>query len=199
VPILNTITTVFQHFNYLDYAFMTLLVIAMLVGGFKGFCRQIVSWFFWIVAAYIAYYYASDLAEYFFSSRLTSPLLRLLLVNFALFVVTLVMSYLFNRIVQALLSLSGLSVFDRFLGVYFGMVQGVVLIAIVVTGFSATGIKNEPWWRHSRVVVMTSALMPLYAEDLVQVVDASLKSLNKLWDKGVGDQFSWQFDSSRDE
>lgn len=197
MPLLSSISNLFSHFNTLDYAFIGILVVAMLIGGFKGFCRQIVSWFFWILAGYVAYNYSTHLADHFLSGRLSSPILRLLIVNFGLVVSAFVFSFLFNRIMQSLLSVTGLSVFDRFLGVYFGMVQGVVMIAIVVTGFSATSLKQEPWWRHSRVVVMTSALMPIYAEDMVKLIDSTLSGLHVFWMKTAGEQFKWQFDSTQ--
>lgn len=195
MSLFSSLVGVFSHFNFLDYFFVGLLVVAMLAGGFKGFCRQVISWFFWIVAGYVAYYYSFELADHFLSNTFSSQIFRVFVVDVGLLFLAIVLSFLVNRIMQTLLSLTGLCVFDRFLGVYFGMVQGALLIAVIVTGFSATGVKDEQWWRHSRVVVMTSALMPLYAEDMVGFIDTSLRGLNALWMKSAGEQFTWRFDN----
>ena len=107
MPLLSSISNLFSHFNTLDYAFIGVLVITMLIGGFKGFCRQIVSWFFWIMAGYIAYHYSTHLADHFLSGRLSSPILRIVIVNFCLVAGAFVLSFLFNRTLVAPLACCG--------------------------------------------------------------------------------------------
>ena len=199
MSILNALGGVFVHFNFLDYGFVGVLVATMLVGGFKGFCKQLVSWFFWVLAGYISYFYSFGLAEHWFGSTFSSPVVCVLAVNLILFGSAFLMSFLFNRFMQGMLLVTGLSVFDRFLGVYFGLVQGVFLIAIVVTGFSSTGIKDEIWWKRSRVVVMTSALVPIYAEDMMRVVDRSFSNINRAWMSNFGGWFIWEFDQNQQD
>ena len=71
MSILNALGVVLGHFNFLDYCFVGILITAMLFGGFKGFCKQLVSWFFWILAGYISYFYSFGLAEQWFSSEIS--------------------------------------------------------------------------------------------------------------------------------
>ena len=191
MSLINSVAAVFSHFNALDYCFVAMMVLAMLAGGMKGFCRQIVSWFFWIVSGYVVYCYGSDLADSFLKQSISTPFLRVMAVDVAIIVSAMILSFVVNRLMQGVLVVTGMSVFDRFLGVYFGMMQGVVLIAIIVTGFASTSVKHEAWWRESRVVVMTSALMPVYADDFGRLIESSLKNLNLLWMRSVGDQFAW--------
>lgn len=198
MSLLNSAATIFNHFNTLDYAFITLMVVAMIAGGLKGFCKQVISWFFWILAAYVAYFYSTDLADMFLRSYVSSYYLRLIIVDVLLLLSALVVSFVVNRLMQGMLSLTGMSVFDRFLGVYFGLMQGVVLIAVVVTGFSTTTVKHEDWWRGSRVVAMTSTLMPIYAEDMMKMIDWSLRGMNEVWSRTLGDQFAWQLDPAKE-
>ena len=199
MSILNALGGVLSHFNFLDYCFVGMLIVAMLVGGFKGFCKQLVSWFFWILAGYISYFYSFGLAERWFGSTFSSPIVCVLAVNFILFGSAFLTSFLLNRFMQGVLSVTGLSVFDRFLGVYFGLVQGVFLIAIVVTGFSSTGVKDETWWKRSRVVVMTSTLMPIYAEDMIRLLDRSFSNINQAWMDNLGGRFTWEFDQNQQD
>lgn len=198
MSLLNSAAAIFNHFNTLDYAFITLMVVAMIAGGLKGFCKQVISWFFWILAAYVAYFYSTDLADMFLRSYVSSYYLRLIIVDVLLLLSALVVSFVVNRLMQGMLSLTGMSVFDRFLGVYFGLMQGVVLIAVVVTGFSTTTVKHEDWWRGSRVVAMTSTLMPIYAEDMMKMIDWSLRGMNEVWSRTLGDQFAWQLDPAKE-
>lgn len=198
MSLLNSAVAVFNHFNTLDYAFISLLVIAMIAGGLKGFCKQVISWFFWILAGYVAYFYANDVGEIFLRGYISSGYLRLIIVDVSLLICALVVGFVVNRLMQGMLSLTGMAVFDRFLGVYFGLMQGVVLVAVVVTGFSTTTVKHEDWWRGSRVVAMTSTLMPIYAEDMMKLIDWSLRGMNEVWSRSVGEQLSWQLDPSKD-
>lgn len=190
MSLVNAVGGVLNYFNYLDYAFVSFLVVAMLVGGFKGFSKQVVSWFFWIVAAYVAYFYSVGLSERFLSGFFTSPLVRIMVANLAIFTAAFVLSRVVNRMVQCLLSLSGLVVFDRFLGVYFGLVQGLIMVAVLVTSFSSTRIHEEPWWSQSRIVVMASALMPIYAEDSVNWIEAKFADVHGVLMK----RFVWTFE-----
>ena len=191
MSLLNSFIAIFSHFNMLDYCFVAGLVVAMLAGGMKGFCRQVVSWFFWILAGYVAYFYAQPIGDALLGQSISVPMLRILIIDLGLLAGAMLCSFIVNRLMQGVLIVTGMSVFDRFLGVYFGLMQGAVLIAVVVTGFTSTGIKHEAWWRESRVVIMTSALMPIYADDLGYVIDYSLKTMNKVWMQSIGDQFSW--------
>lgn len=191
MSLLNSFIAIFSHFNMLDYCFVAGLVVAMLAGGMKGFCRQVVSWFFWILAGYVAYFYAQPIGDALLGQSISVPMLRILIIDLGLLAGAMLCSFIVNRLMQGVLIVTGMSVFDRFLGVYFGLMQGAVLIAVVVTGFASTGIKHEAWWRESRVVIMTSALMPIYADDLGYVIDYSLKTMNKVWMQSIGDQFSW--------
>ena len=198
MSLLNSIARVLSHFNALDYCFVAILAVAMLAGGIKGFCKQVVSWFFWVIAGYIAYFYSFDLAELFLSNVISSQILRGLVVDRCWLTGAIFLGFLVNRMVQGLLVLTGMSVFDRFLGVYFGMMPGFVMIAVVVTGFSSTGVKDELWWKDSRVVIMTSTLMPIYADDMGRLINYSLKGLNKMWMSSIGNQFAWSFEGVKD-
>ena len=194
MSLLNALGEVLNHFNFLDYGFLFLLICAMLMGGFKGFCRQLVSWFFWILAGYISYFYSFSMAQRWLSSSFNSPFVCVLVANLMLLLMVFLVVFLVNRLMQGMLMVTGLSVFDRFLGVYFGLIQGAALVACLVVGFSSTSIKEEPWWSGSRVVTMTSALMPIYASDMIGMIEGSFARVNDVMVKNFGSHFSWDFD-----
>jgi uncharacterized membrane protein required for colicin V production len=194
---MSAVSTVLSHFNFLDYMAIGLISCAMFLGGIKGFCQQIVSWFFWLVAGYIGYYHAVSLSNVWFVSVASAQVVRIGLVLLSLLLVAILCSFVLNKIMQRLLQLTGMVVFDRFLGVYLGMVQAVVMLAFLITGFSATSVRHEHWWQESRVVTMTAALMPVYASDAGRLVDQLFAHMHKLMAHNVTSQLNWGSDNEQ--
>ena len=191
MSLINSVSAMFSHFNFLDYVMLGFMSCAMLLGGIKGFCRQIVTWFFWLVAGYIGYYHAVALSEVWLVSVTSVQLIRVGLIVFGLMLMAMMCNFVLNRIMQGLLQATGMVVFDRFLGVYLGLVQAVVMVAILVTGFTATSVRHEMWWQESRVVAMTTALVPIYATDSKRLVDQAFTHIHALWSNHMEGQLTW--------
>jgi len=41
---------------------------------------------------------------------------------------------------------------DRFLGTLFGIVRGILLLAVFIIGGQFAGFDNDDWWLHSRLI-----------------------------------------------
>ncbi len=157
----------------LDVALVAVVALSVIVGLWRGLVRSLVSLVAWIAAALLAIRWgptvAATLAGWQFPAQL-APIVGLLLVFLGVVIVGAACGYLVARLLHAV----GLGVADRLLGAAFGLVRGVLLLAVfaLIAGFTA--LPRSDWWQNSVVapqlagIVLSLApyLPPQWAERL---------------------------------
>ena len=83
---------------------------------------------------------------------ITSPSLRIVVAFSVLFIVTLVLAALVNFFASQLVKRTGLTGTDRVLGMFFGILRGAVIVAILVLFAGISTLPQEPWWRGSLLI-----------------------------------------------
>jgi membrane protein required for colicin V production len=69
-----------------------------------------------------------------------------------LFVVTLVITAILNRLAGQLVTRTGLSGTDRMIGMIFGIARGVVVVSVLVLLAGMTTMPQDPWWQESALI-----------------------------------------------
>jgi membrane protein required for colicin V production len=77
------------------------------------------------------------------------PTFRLITAFASLFILSLMVSALINMFAVKLVQRTGLTRMDRFLGLIFGFMRGVVLVSILVLLAGLTALPQESWWDSS--------------------------------------------------
>jgi membrane protein required for colicin V production len=134
-----------------DVLILLILLMSTLIGALRGFIREAVSVAFWILAIWAAWKFGPAI-EPGLGGLLADPniapwvgrLVILALVLFVGWVVGMVLSY-FTRTL-------GLGPMDRVIGVFFGILRGMVLVGLVVIGGELLHLNNEDWWGRSKLV-----------------------------------------------
>ncbi len=137
--------------NWLDYAFLGVIGISVLIGLIRGFVREVVSVVVWVAAFWIAFRYGAQ-AGASLSPWLGSSMLQLVAGFGGLFVLTLLVGALVGYVAKALVGKTGLTGTDRVLGVVFGGLRGGLLVGLLILGAGLTALPREPWWQASMVV-----------------------------------------------
>ena len=137
-----------QRFNWLDIVFLIMIAASMLISLFRGFIKEIISLMTWAVAVWIGFVYSPKLAEAF-RHYIENPTLRLVLAFVLLFIVVLIIGALVNILLSRLVKTVGLSTVDRMIGIIFGFIRGVILVAVVVLIGGLTNVAKEPFWVQS--------------------------------------------------
>lgn len=134
----------------IDLVILGIVLLSALIGVVRGFFREVLSLASWLAAFILALYFAPDLAE-----RMTGLLadqgVRLIVAFVVIFVVTLIVGGLAQRLVGSLVKSTGLTGTDRVLGFVFGAARGTLLCVvalIAVRRFAETG----QWWESSLLV-----------------------------------------------
>jgi len=151
--------------NWLDLVLILILGVSVVTSLRKGLSREVIglvtviaalltaSWFYGSAGALVAPYVSSPHIAHF--------------IGFAIvFVAIMMLGGLVSYVVGRFLSITGLSIFDHFLGAVFGLVRGVLIGVALVMGIMAFSSASAP--PHS---VVHSHVAP-YVIDAARVVAA---------------------------
>ena len=134
--------------NWVDVAIIVIVLISVLISLMRGFVKEALSLTGWVLSFWVSLTFAGGFSR-FFKTMIEDPTLRLLTAFVVLFVVTLILSTVANFFASQLVQRTGLSGTDRFIGVVFGFLRGIVLVAVLVLLASLTTIPKSPWWHDS--------------------------------------------------
>ena len=155
--------------NWPDYAILAVLAISVLVGGLRGFIKEVFSLLVWSAAFLVAYHFAGDVAI-LMEEAVTLPSARTAMGFTGLFIAVLLVGGLMNYLLGRLVETTGLSGTDRLLGGVFGAARGVVLIVAVLLVSGFTPIPDDPWWKESLTIQRLMPLVSWAAEHLPESV-----------------------------
>lgn len=134
--------------NILDIVIVSIIAISSLIGVFRGLVRELMSLVGWIVSAWLAWRYAYVLAPVF-DSVLESSDVRKAASFITIFLVSLVLFALLSYFISKIMSKSALKGMDRTLGMLFGLLRGVIIIAVLAILIQSTQFAKETWWTES--------------------------------------------------
>src|SRR5580693_6154847 len=124
--------------NWLDYVFLAILLLSVVMSARKGFSREIIGLAAAVFALVLGMWFyglaGSFLLPYVSSARVAN-LAGFLLVVFAV----LALGWMLGWIVSRFLRTIGLSFFDRLLGATFGFVRGLLIAIALLTAYLAFG------------------------------------------------------------
>ncbi|NCF74230.1 MAG: hypothetical protein GWP67_12090 [Gammaproteobacteria bacterium] len=148
----------------IDIIIAVALVVSIIVGFVRGFVKEAISIASLVIAIWAALYFGPVVGEVS-SSWLTAQELQVWFGRVLVFAVVLSLGGLLGWGISKLVRLSVLSGLDRFLGSFFGMLRGILLVALFAIGGQFAGFENDDWW-------LQSQLLPHFAEvaDWIKVV-----------------------------
>ncbi|MDB1123355.1 CvpA family protein [Vibrio algarum] len=153
--------------NWIDFVILGVIGLSALISLVRGFVKEALSLVIWFGAFFIASQYYEKLAVYF--SRIEDDMFRKGAAIAALFVATLVVGAIVNYVIAQLVQKTGLSGTDRVLGVVFGTLRGVLIIAAVLFFMDAfTAFSNSEWWKDSVLIPEFSRIIAPFFDHLKQ-------------------------------
>jgi membrane protein required for colicin V production len=135
--------------NGADYLILGVLAFSMLLGLFRGFVREAIALLAWLGGLWLAWRYAPTLEPLFRGA--VDPPVATWAARAVIVISVLIVGWLLAAILSYFLRHSPLSVMvDRLLGMFFGVVRGAVVIAIVVLLAQFAHLEQTKWWKDSR-------------------------------------------------
>jgi membrane protein required for colicin V production len=140
-----------QSLSWFDYVILAIIGLSVLISVWRGFMREVLSLAAWIVAIAVSLAFA-EIASAYLANYVTVPSVRLIIAFGGIFVVVLFLGGLVNLLVGRLVQSTGLSGTDRMVGVVFGVLRGVAIVAVLVLLAGFTPLPDDPWWKQSVLV-----------------------------------------------
>ncbi len=149
------------HLNTADYLIIATVIISGTVGLLRGLLREVIALITWIVAAFVAWHFAGSLEPHL-GGLLAQPDVRPWVARLILFLLVLLAGHALGVIIGHFVRLSLLTGVDRFLGLLFGLLRGIVIVGAAVIVCETVRLDGESWWHES-------ALLP-FGQDAADVL-----------------------------
>ena len=135
----------------IDIIIAVAIVISVVVGFLRGFVKEAVSIAALLVAIWAALYFGPEVGRVS-DSWLSSRELQTWFGRILVFAVILSLGGLLGWGLSKLIKLSVLGGLDRFAGSVFGLLRGMLLVAVGIIGGQFAGFDNDDWWLNSTLI-----------------------------------------------
>jgi membrane protein required for colicin V production len=140
-----------SRMNVTDYLVIAAVIISAIVGAMRGFLREAVALVTWLFALFIAWHFA-DLIEPHLGGLLSGSYVKPWAARVIIVLLILLLGAAIGAMLNHFVRLSIFSGMDRFLGMVFGVLRGVVLLGVFVILGQLLRLDGERWWSRSLLV-----------------------------------------------
>lgn len=135
----------------IDILIAIAVLISVVVGIIRGFVKEAISIAALLIAIWAALYFGPAVGDVS-QSWLNSEGLQMWFGRILVFAIVLSIGGLLGWGISKLVRLSVLSGMDRLLGAAFGVMRGIILLAVFIIGGQFAGFDNDGWWSNSRLI-----------------------------------------------
>lgn len=135
----------------IDIVILIALLVSIIIGFVRGIVKEAISIATLVAAIWAALYFGPSVGG-LSESWLNSEELQVWFGRVLVFGVLLAVGSLIGWGVSKLVRLSVMNGVDRLLGSFFGVLRGVLLVAVFILGGQFAGFDNDAWWRKSRML-----------------------------------------------
>lgn len=168
--------------SWIDIAIASVVILSLITGLFRGFVKECIALCVWILAFWFAFHYSAMLDPWVaphVHDQSARTVVEFLIILFS----SLILGGVVNAIIGFIMRRTGLSGTDRLLGMGFGFIRGVFIVAILMLGVRLTGMPVEEYSKDS---VLYAKMQPL-VDWLSEYVPEFIKKV-QLFDKKTPDE-----------
>jgi membrane protein required for colicin V production len=137
--------------NWADYVIIAIIAISILISLLRGFIREILSLATWIIAFIVGFKFSGKLAIAFAPYTQNSSL-RVTISFAILFLIVLILGGLIGHLVAAVAMRGKLGLVDRTLGMIFGFLRGILVVAVLLLLITMSATKPDIWYKESYLI-----------------------------------------------
>lgn len=135
----------------IDLIIAIAIIISVIVGFLRGFVKEAISIASLLFAIWASLYFGPSVGSVS-DSWLSGQEMQTWFGRILIFAVILSLGGLLGWALSKLIKLTVLSGLDRFGGSVFGLLRGILLVALGVLGGEFAGFDNDRWWRNSTLI-----------------------------------------------
>ena len=170
--------------NLADWFILIVLVASGVISFTRGFTKELLSLFLWLtafIAAISLEYLATPKINEFIGNQEISKIVSYIVV----FVIFIFLGGMIIKFISKLIKWSGASGFDRFLGIFFGLVRGLIVLFVIFL-LLPSGLKTTNLISNSKITPIIQKYAPeieAYFRNLIDnrsIVEETLEKIDPL-------------------
>ena len=170
--------------NLADWFILIVLVASGVISFTRGFTKELLSLFLWLaafIAAISLEYLATPKINEFIGNQEISKIISYIVV----FVIFIFLGGIIIKFISKLIKWSGASGFDRFLGILFGLVRGLIVLFVIFL-LLPSGLKTTNLISNSKITPIIQKYAPeieAYFRNLIDnrnIVEEALEKIDPL-------------------
>ena len=170
--------------NLADWFILIVLVASGVISFTRGFTKELLSLFLWLaafIAAISLEYLATPKINEFIGNQEISKIISYIVV----FIIFIFLGGIIIKFISKLIKWSGASGFDRFLGILFGLVRGLIVLFVIFL-LLPSGLKTTNLISNSKITPIIQKYAPeieAYFRNLIDnrnVVEETLEKIDPL-------------------
>lgn len=132
------------NWYWLDCAIVAIIGLSIITGMFRGFVKELIALGIWILAIWLASTHSQDMSVWV-QPYITDKTACIAVAFVGILVATLISGAIVNTIISLILHRSGLSGIDRLLGMGFGFLRGIFIVALLMVVVKMTSLPSEEY------------------------------------------------------
>lgn len=133
-----------------DIVILIVVLLSSVIGLVRGLFKELLSLLVWFAAIVLALYFSTPMGDVL-SGQIEDESVRTVVGFFIIFLTTLIAGGIVQVLVKHLVSSTGLTGTDRFLGFLFGSARGVLICIVGLIALKSFEIEAA-WWQDSRMI-----------------------------------------------
>ena len=179
--------------NLADWFILIVLIASGIIAFARGFTKEFLSLFLWIaafIAAISLEYLATPKINEFIGNEEISKIISYIVV----FIIFIFIGGIVIKFISKLIKWSGASGFDRFLGVLFGLIRGLIVLFVIFL-LLPSGLKTTDLINNSKITPIIQKYAPEieeYFRDLIDnrnVVEEALEIIEPIQNEIIPDPY----------
>ena len=134
--------------NWIDLVIIILVILSAVISLMRGFVKEALSLAGWIVSFWVALTFAGGLAN-LLDNTIEDAILRLIFSFVVLLILSLLATSAVNFFANHLVERAGFAGTDRTIGVVFGTLRGILVVAVLVLFAGLTPFPQTSSWDNS--------------------------------------------------
>lgn len=160
-----------------DIAIIAVIGLSVLTGLFRGFVKELVALCVWILAIWLGFHY-SEALDPWLKSYIQEQSARTAVAFIIILFATLLAGGIINAILSFILKRAGLSGTDRTLGMGFGFVRGVFIVALLMVAVRMTSLPYEQYAKDSQLYARFDPIVALLYQHMPEFIK-QVKTVDK--------------------
>ncbi|RUR19769.1 CvpA family protein [Legionella sp. km535] len=158
-----------MQLQWVDIAIISVISLSVLTGLFRGFVKELVALCVWVLAIWLGINYSQSLDPWL-QSYIQEQSARTAIAFIIIMFGTLFVGGVINAILSFILKRAGLSGTDRTLGMGFGFVRGVFIVALLMVAVKMTSLPYQQYSNDSKLYARFDPVVSLLYAHLPEFI-----------------------------